>query len=99
AIDAGSTRIDVVLEQAGKNRIVVHDNGKGMDKTELALAVQRHATSKLPSDDLLDIRWLGFRGEALPSIGSVSRLTVTSRKSDASNAWALHVEGGDIGDI
>src|SRR5471030_2292781 len=78
AIDAGATRVDIILEQAGKNRIVVQDNGKGMTREELALAVQRQATSKLPSDDLLDIRWLGFRGEALPSIGSVSRLTLTS---------------------
>ncbi len=99
AIDAGATRIDVTLEQAGKNRIVVQDNGKGMSKEELSLAVQRHATSKLPSDDLLDIRYLGFRGEALPSIGSVSRLSVTTRTHGAANAWSLHVEGGDIGEI
>jgi DNA mismatch repair protein MutL len=99
AIDAGATRIDILLEQAGKNRIVVHDDGKGMGKDELALSVQRHATSKLPSDDLLDIRFLGFRGEALPSIGSVSRLTVTSRTRDSGNAWALSVAGGDIGEV
>ncbi len=96
AIDAGASRIEVVLEQAGKNRILVQDNGKGMSKEELMLAVQRHATSKLPSDDLLDIRHLGFRGEALPSIGSISRLTVTSRVRDGDNAWSLKVEGGDI---
>jgi len=99
AIDAGATRVDIILEQAGKNRIVVHDNGKGMDKDELALAVQRHATSKLPSDDLLDIRYLGFRGEALPSIASISRLTVTTRTATADNAWSLHVEGGDIAEM
>jgi len=99
AIDAGSTRIDVYLEQAGKNRILVQDNGKGMNPDELKLAVQRHATSKLPSDDLLDIRHLGFRGEALPSIGSISRLTITSRTADAESAWSLHVEGGQVGEV
>jgi len=99
AIDAGATRIDVTLEQAGKNRIIVDDNGKGMTREELELSVHRHATSKLPSDDLLDIRYLGFRGEALPSIGSISRLTVTSRTKDSANAWALHVEGGTIGEV
>lgn len=96
AIDAGSTRIDVTLEQGGKNRIVVTDNGKGMSRDELALAVQRHATSKLPSDDLLDIRFLGFRGEALPSIGSVSRMNITSRTPTSENAWQITIEGGDV---
>lgn len=96
ALDAGATQIDVILEQAGKNRLVVQDNGKGMARAELPLAVQRHATSKLPSDDLLDIRFLGFRGEALPSIGSVSRLSITSRVRDADSAWCLRVEGGQV---
>lgn len=95
AIDAGATRIDVTLEQAGKNRIVVQDNGKGMSRDELSLSVQRHATSKLPGDDLLDIRFLGFRGEALPSIASISRLHITSRNAQSENAWSLRVEGGD----
>lgn len=99
ALDAGSTRIDVTLEQAGKNRIIVADNGKGMTRDELALAIQRHATSKLPSDDLLDIRFLGFRGEALPSIASVSRMHITSRTAGSANAWSLHIEGGDVHDI
>ena len=99
AIDAGATHIDVLLEQAGKNRIVVQDNGKGMSKEELALSVQRHATSKLPGDDLLDIRYLGFRGEALPSIGSISRLTITSRTANSDSAWSLHVEGGNVGNV
>ncbi|MDE3059432.1 MAG: DNA mismatch repair endonuclease MutL [Pseudomonadota bacterium] len=98
AIDAGASRIDILLEQAGKNRIVVQDDGKGMTRDELALAVQRHATSKLPSDDLLDIRHLGFRGEALPSIASVSRLSVTSRARGEENAWSLRVDGGEIGE-
>lgn len=98
ALDAGSTRIDVILEQGGKNRIVVTDNGKGMGRDELALAVQRHATSKLPSDDLLDIRFLGFRGEALPSIGSVSRMRIVSRASGSDDAWQISIEGGDVGE-
>lgn len=97
AIDAGATVIDVTLEQAGKNRIAVQDNGKGMAKDELALAVQRHATSKLVSDDLLDIRFLGFRGEALPSVGSVSRMSIASRAKGAAEAWRIQVEGGAVG--
>jgi DNA mismatch repair protein MutL len=97
AIDAGATRIDVTLEQAGKNLIVVQDNGKGMTADELELCVQRHATSKLPSDDLLDIQFLGFRGEALPSIGSVSRMAIASRIKDSENGWGLRIEGGAVG--
>jgi DNA mismatch repair protein MutL len=96
AIDAGAARIDVVLEQAGKNRIIVTDNGKGMTQEELGLAVQRHATSKLPGDDLLNIEFLGFRGEALPSIASISRIDITSRTALSENAWSLRVEGGDV---
>ncbi len=96
ALDAGSTSIDIILEHGGKNRIVVTDNGKGMTHEELDLAVQRHATSKLPSDDLLDIQFLGFRGEALPSIGSVSRMSITSRACGSENAWQISVEGGDV---
>jgi DNA mismatch repair protein MutL len=97
AIDAGATRIDIRIEQAGKNRIVVQDNGKGMSKEELALCVARHATSKLPGDDLLDIQFLGFRGEALPSIGSVSRMRIESRTASAEHGWGIRIEGGDVG--
>ncbi|MFW0777859.1 MAG: DNA mismatch repair endonuclease MutL [Rickettsiales bacterium] len=99
ALDAGATRIDIVLEQAGKNRILISDNGKGMNKDELALCVQRHATSKLPSDDLLDIQFLGFRGEALPSIGSVSRMSIASRARGSDDGWQLHIEGGNVSDL
>ena len=94
AIDAGASRIDVVLGEAGRALIAVADDGKGMDASELALAVERHATSKLPDDDLLAIATLGFRGEALPSIGAVARLSITSRPSDADSAWTISIEGG-----
>jgi len=96
AIDAGASSIDVALEEAGKNRIVVTDDGQGMSKDELALAALRHATSKLSSDDLLDIRSLGFRGEALPSIGSVSRMTIASKAKNAREAWAISIDGGNV---
>ena len=98
AIDAGARRIDVTVTGGGRTGIVIVDDGIGMTPDELQLAVERHATSKLASDDLLDISTLGFRGEALPSIGAVSRLTLTSRPRDADSAWSLRVEGGGVGD-
>ena len=79
ALDAGATRIEVVTDGGGRRLIRVTDDGDGMTRDDLALAVERHATSKLPGDDLLDIRTLGFRGEALPSIGAVARLSITTR--------------------
>jgi len=94
AIDAGARRIEVVLHDGGQSLIAVSDDGQGMSAEELSLAVERHCTSKLPDDDLLDIRWLGFRGEALPSIGAVSRLSLTSRRRDASEAWSVTVDAG-----
>ncbi len=99
AIDAGAARIEVQLREGGRALIAVLDDGAGMTREELTLAVERHATSKLPGDDLLDLRWLGFRGEALPSIGAVSRLAITSRRRDpasagADSAWQIQVEGG-----
>lgn len=97
SIDAGARRIDVVLGDGGRALIAVTDDGCGMDEAELALAIERHATSKLPDDDLARIATLGFRGEALPSIGAVARLTVTSRLTAASSAWAIAVEGGAVG--
>src|ERR1044071_7409293 len=75
AIDAGATRIDVTIRDGGTTSIVIADDGSGMTRDELALAIERHATSKLADDDLEHIRTLGFRGEALPSIGSVARMT------------------------
>src|SRR5439155_597038 len=95
AIDAGASRIEVVLKEGGQALIAVVDNGAGMLPEELALAVERHCTSKLPDDDLSHIAALGFRGEALPSIGAVSRMRITSRPPGAANAWEITVEAGD----
>jgi DNA mismatch repair protein MutL len=97
AIDAGARRIDVTLKDGGRNLIQVVDDGIGMTPEELTLAVERHATSKLPGNDLTHIATLGFRGEALPSIGAVGRLTLTSRKQGADEAWRLAVEAGAKG--
>ena len=94
AIDAGATQIDVAFRGGGKSLIRVTDDGVGMGPDDLALAVERHATSKLADDDLIDIRFLGFRGEALPSIGAVSRLAITSRPRGGGEAHVVAVEGG-----
>ena len=96
AIDAGATRIDAVIRDGGQTLIAVSDDGHGISKDDLTLAVERHATSKLPDDDLLAIESLGFRGEALPSIGAVARLSIASRANGADDAWALSVEGGAV---
>jgi DNA mismatch repair protein MutL len=94
AIDAGARNIEIVLRDGGRGLVVVADDGTGMTRDELDLAVERHCTSKLPADDVLDIRFLGFRGEALPSIGAVSRLRIVSRVPGADSAWEITVEGG-----
>ncbi len=96
AIDANATRVDVTIKSGGKREIIIVDNGKGMTRTELELSIQRHATSKLPDDDLLMVQWLGFRGEALPSIGSISRMKITSRAKDSGEAWEISVDGGEL---
>lgn len=96
AIDAGSHRIDVSIRDGGQTSIIVTDDGSGMTSDELLLAVERHATSKLPDEDLTTISTLGFRGEALPSIGAVSRMSITSRTADNDGAWVIHIEGGRI---
>lgn len=94
AIDAGASRIEIVIEQGGRRLIRVTDDGYGMSADDLALAVERHATSKLPDDDLLAIKTLGFRGEALPSIGAVARLSITTRRADASHGSSILVDAG-----
>ncbi|OTQ71846.1 MULTISPECIES: DNA mismatch repair endonuclease MutL [unclassified Gilliamella] len=97
SIDAGSTQIDIDIEQGGSKLIRIRDNGGGIAKDELALALARHATSKISSlDDLDTIMSLGFRGEALASISSVARLTLTSRTADQSEAWQVYAEGRDM---
>src|SRR5579883_1653051 len=98
AIDAGARRIAVTLKEGGRTFISVVDDGVGMSADELELAVERHCTSKLPGDDLTHVSTLGFRGEALPSIASVSRFTITSRPIGADTAWALAIEGGVKGE-
>lgn len=99
AVDAGARRIEAVLAEGGRTLIAVTDDGCGMTPEELSLAVERHATSKLADDDLTNITTLGFRGEALPSIASVSRLEVISRAAGAEAAFSLTVEGGCRGEI
>ena len=94
ALDAGATQIDVAFRGGGKAFIRVTDNGSGMPPDDLNLCVERHATSKLNDDNLIDIRTLGFRGEALPSIGSVSRMGISSRATGSDEAHVLSVEGG-----
>lgn len=95
AIDAGATSIEINLVDGGKSLMIITDNGKGMSKDELELAVERHATSKLPDDNLFNINFLGFRGEALPSIASVARVTIVSRAKESENAWKIEVNGGE----
>ena len=96
AIDAGATQIDVVFRGGGKSLIRVKDNGVGMEKEEILLALERHATSKLPDDELINIATLGFRGEALPSIASVSRFSITSRARGTADAYCVSVEAGRV---
>jgi DNA mismatch repair protein MutL len=94
AIDAGASRIDIFTDGGGRRKIVISDDGSGMTADDLALAVDRHATSKLEDEDLLQIRTLGFRGEALPSIGAVAKLAITTRHASEPHAWSLAVEAG-----
>lgn len=94
AIDAASTKIDIMLEQAGKNLIVISDNGIGMSEDDLNIAIERHTTSKLDELDLLNIHTFGFRGEALPSIGSVSKMLITSKARGADRAYQMQISGG-----
>ncbi|UNM06516.1 MAG: DNA mismatch repair endonuclease MutL [Holosporaceae bacterium] len=96
ALDAGATVIEVTLREGGKTYISVTDNGHGMTKENLSLSVERHATSKLPDQDLFKIQTLGFRGEALPSIGAISRVSITTKTEEDDTGWRLAVEAGKI---
>ena len=94
SIDAGASKIEVELRAGGKSLIAVSDNGQGMTRQELVAALDRHATSKLPDDDLMNIKHMGFRGEALPSIGAVSRMKIATRAHGQKDAWEITCEGG-----
>jgi len=95
ALDADAHRIEVLTDGGGRRLIRVADDGEGMTRADLELAIERHATSKLDGDDLLSIRSLGFRGEALPSIGAAARLTITTRHASEPHAWSINVEAGE----
>lgn len=100
AIDAGATQITVTLEEGGKRRITVSDNGSGMTRTDAIMALQRHATSKIRvADDLFAIKTLGFRGEALPSIASVSRFMLSTKPRDEESGTEISLEGGTIDQV
>ncbi len=99
ALDAGARRIDVLTDGGGRRLIRVTDDGEGMTRADLALSVERHATSKLAGDDLLAIDTLGFRGEALPSIGAVARLTITTRHKSEPHAWTVTVDAGEKSEV
>ncbi|MCB1531821.1 MAG: DNA mismatch repair endonuclease MutL [Alphaproteobacteria bacterium] len=94
SIDAGASKIDVTIRDGGKSLIVISDNGHGMGKNDLIAALDRHATSKLPGDDLLNIEHLGFRGEALASIGAVSRIKISTREDNSGEGWEISAQGG-----
>jgi len=99
ALDAGASRIDIVTDGGGRRLIRVGDDGEGMTRADLSLAVDRHATSKLADEDLVSIRTLGFRGEALPSIGAVARLAITTRHAGEPHAWAIEVDAGTKSEV
>jgi DNA mismatch repair protein MutL len=95
AIDAGASSISISIEDGGKNLISVSDNGCGMTRDDLELAVERHATSKLQEEDINNIEFFGFRGEALPSIAAVSKMKITSKAVGSENAYQITIHGGD----
>ena len=97
ALDAGASNIRISLVRGGIDEIIITDDGHGMSADDLTLAIRRHATSKLPDGRLDDIRFLGFRGEALPSIGAVSRLEITSVRAGEPQGWQIAVDAGDVG--
>ena len=96
AIDAGATDIRLTVRDGGKAYLCVTDNGSGMTKDDLNLCILRHATSKIPDENLFNIQTLGFRGEALPSIASISRVKISSKHASGNDAWQIAVEGGKV---
>ncbi|MGH6725662.1 MAG: DNA mismatch repair endonuclease MutL, partial [Pseudolabrys sp.] len=99
ALDAGAGRIDVLTDGGGRRLIRVADDGEGMTRADLELSVERHATSKLAGEDLLTIDTLGFRGEALPSIGAVARLIIATRHKAEPHAWTITVDAGEKSEV
>ena len=95
SIDAGSTDVEIIIENGGKNLIKITDNGHGIEKEQIELAFERHATSKLDENDLNNIRSFGFRGEALPSIASVSEFAISTRTKNSDDAWSMKINFGD----
>ncbi|KLT22222.1 DNA mismatch repair protein MutL [Wolbachia endosymbiont of Armadillidium vulgare str. wVulC] len=94
------SEIEIKIESGGRNLITVMDNGSGIEKNNLKLAFTRHATSKLSDSELIEIKYLGFRGEALPSIAAVSRIKLLSKANGADEAWSISYEGGEkIGEV
>ncbi len=96
SIDAKAKNIVIELERGGRNLIIISDDGEGMSKEDLSLAIERHATSKLNEEDIANINFHGFRGEALPSIASVSRMKITSKYVASDEAWQIEVLGGEV---
>lgn len=99
ALDAGAANIVIDVREGGKAYLAIDDDGHGMDRDDLSLCVQRHATSKLSEDDLINVNTFGFRGEALPSIGAVARMLIQSRAKGSNDGWQIAVDGGKIGGI
>ena len=96
AIDAKATEINIIVKDAGKKEIIVSDNGIGMTSEQLKLSIKRHATSKLPNNNLNDISFLGFRGEALPSIASISELKIESCRKDLNEGWCIKLKNNQV---
>ena len=99
ALDAGADNIVIDVADGGRTMISVMDNGKGMTADDLKIAITRHATSKLPDDDLLNINFMGFRGEALPSIASVADMTIDTFRAGDENGWQIDANTGEIGRV
>ena len=99
SLDAKATQIDIIVDNGGKNLISVSDNGIGIKKEQIPIALERHATSKLPKNNLNNIEYLGFRGEALPSIAAVSELNLQSKYIVSKQAWSINIIAGDFKDV